>query len=97
MKLRSKFLLSMAVLTTALTAASMFVVQRNVDTHARQEISHSFDSSVASLRDFQAQREEQARHSAELLIQVPQLKAMMSTRDRVTVQDASTSLWNSAR
>ena len=96
MKLRTKFLLSMAVVTTLLTAAAMVIVQRSVDVHARQEIMASFDNSTNSLREYQDRRETTAHFSADLLAETPALKAMMTTQDPATVQDASTYLWSNA-
>src|ERR1700757_4747061 len=96
MKLRTKFLLSMAVVTTLLTAAAMVIVQRSVDVHARQEIMASFDNSTNSLREYQDRSERTAHFSADLLAETPALKAMMTTQDPATVQDASTYLWSNA-
>jgi signal transduction histidine kinase/ActR/RegA family two-component response regulator len=96
MKLRTKFLISMALVTTTLTAASMYIVWRSVGLHARQEIMASFNNSSATLCDFQAKRETAAQHYAELLAEIPFLKAMMITQDPLTVQDASAPLWQSS-
>jgi signal transduction histidine kinase/CheY-like chemotaxis protein len=93
MKLRTKFLISVAVVTTVLTAASMLIVRRSVDAHARQQIVASFNNSAENLSDFQQRREAAAQHYADLLSQIPFLKAMMTTQDPATVQDASTSLF----
>jgi signal transduction histidine kinase/ActR/RegA family two-component response regulator len=96
MKLRTKFLISVAVVTTVLTATSMLIVRRSVDAHARQEIVASFNNSAGNLSDFQQRREAAAQHYADLLSQIPFLKAMMTTQDQVTVQDASASLFDSS-
>jgi signal transduction histidine kinase/ActR/RegA family two-component response regulator len=96
MKLRTKFLLSLLLVTTGLTGASLFIVRRSVRLHAREELSGELEISAATLRDFQARRERAAEHSAELLADVPLLKAMMVTRDPTTIQDASADIWRSA-
>jgi signal transduction histidine kinase/ActR/RegA family two-component response regulator len=96
MKLRTKFLLSLLLLTTGLTGASLFIVRRSVRVHAREELSRELENSAATLRDFQARRERAAESSAELLADVPLLKAMMVTRDPATIQDASADLSRSA-
>jgi len=96
MKLRTKFLLSLLLLTTGLTGASLFIVRRSVRVHAREELSQELENSAATLRDFQARRERAAERSVELLADVPLLKAMMLTRDPATIQDASADIWRSA-
>jgi signal transduction histidine kinase/ActR/RegA family two-component response regulator len=96
MKLRTKFLLSLLLVTTALTGASLLIVRRSVRLHAREELSRELENSAASLRDFQARRERAAERSAELLADVPLLKAIMVTRDPATIQDASANIWRSA-
>jgi signal transduction histidine kinase/ActR/RegA family two-component response regulator len=96
MKLRTKFLLSLLLVTTGLTGASLFIVRRSVRLHAREELSRELANSAATLRDFQARRERAAERSAELLANVPLVKAMMVTRDPATIQDASADIWRSA-
>jgi len=96
MKLRSKFLLSLLLVTTGLTGASLFIVRRGVRLHAREELSRELENSAATLRDFQVRREQAAERSAELLADAPLLKAVMVTRDPATVQDASRDIWRTA-
>lgn len=96
MKLRTKFLLSLLLVTTGLTGASLFIVRRSVRLHAREELSRELENSAATLRDFQARREQAAERSAELLADMPPLKAMMVTHDPATIQDAADEIWRSA-
>ncbi|HVP52024.1 MAG TPA: ATP-binding protein [Terriglobales bacterium] len=96
MKLRTKFLLSLLLVTTGLTGASLFIVRRSVRLHARKELSQELVDSAARLRDFQDQRELAAERSAELLAAAPLLKAMMVTHDPATIQDASLGIWHTA-
>ena len=49
MTLRTKILLSLALLTTAFTAASLFIVRRSVGLHAREEILQSIHDSTITL------------------------------------------------
>jgi len=96
MRLRTKILLSMALLTTALTAASLFIVRRSVGLHAREEILQSFHDSTITLRDYQSRNDTIAKRTADLLAETPVLKAVMTTHDAPTIQDASAPLWQSA-
>ena len=96
MKLRTKFLLSLLLVTTGLTGASLFIVRRGVRVHARSELSRELENSATTLRDFQARREQAAERTAELLANAPLLKAMMVTHDPATIQDASDDIWRSS-
>ena len=96
MKLRTKFLLSLLLVTTGLTGASLFIVRRGVRLHARSELSRELENSATTLRDFQARREQAAERTAELLADAPLLKAMMVTHDPATIQDASDDIWHSS-
>lgn len=96
MKLRTKILLSMALLTSALTAASLFIVRRSVGLHAREEILQSFRDSTITLRDYQSRNDTIARRTADLISETPVLKAVMTTHDAPTIQDATAPLWQNA-
>jgi len=96
LRLRTKFLLSLLFVSTAVTAATLWMVGRSVGVQLRKEIAESLGNSVIVFRDFQRQREINLASSAELLANQPSLKALMTTRDAVTIQDASTDIWRLA-
>jgi signal transduction histidine kinase/ActR/RegA family two-component response regulator len=96
MKLRTKFLLSLLLVTTGLTGASLLIVRRGVRQHAREELGRELEHSGVALRDFQDRREQAAARSAAMLAEEPLLKAMMVTGDPATIQDASADLWRRA-
>jgi signal transduction histidine kinase len=72
------------------------MVRRSVLLQLRQEIAGDLRNSVAVFRDFQKQREIGLTRSAELLASLPSLKALMTTRDAATIQDASADIWRLA-
>jgi signal transduction histidine kinase len=72
------------------------MVRRSVLVQLRQEIAGDLGNSVAVFRDFQKQREIGLTRSAELLANLPSLKALMTTRDAATIQDASADIWRLA-
>jgi signal transduction histidine kinase/ActR/RegA family two-component response regulator len=96
MRLRTKILLSMAILTASLTAASLLVVRRSVDAHARHQILQSFQNSAVTLRDYLDRKDDVTSRTADLLAQTPVLKAVMTTRDPLTIQDTSETLWRTS-
>jgi signal transduction histidine kinase len=96
LRLRTKFLVSFLVISSALTCGTLLIVQRRVNVQLRGDISSDLRNSVAAFQDFQRQRELSLTHSAELLANLPNLRAMMTTQDAATVQDASTDVWRLA-
>lgn len=96
LRLRSKFLLSMLLISTGLTSTSLLLVRRSVRHQTENEISSDLENSVSTFRNFQRERELTLSHSADLLADLPNLRALMTTHDEATIQDASTSLWRLA-
>lgn len=94
MKLRSKLLLSLLLMTAAITAASLLIVRRSVRLHVREELEQSLENSAVTFLQVQKRRDDDALRAAELVASLPLLKAMMSTQDPATIQDASTAIWN---
>jgi signal transduction histidine kinase len=94
--LRTKFLLSMLLVSAALTTTTLLVVRLTVQNQVRREIQRDLGNSVLTFQDFQRQREETLARSAQLLADLPNVRALMTTRDRATIQDASRSTWRLA-
>src|SRR5579871_4716681 len=91
--LRAKFLLSLALITALVTASTLFLVRQRVLIHVRQEISQALTTAVATFQTLQQQREATLGRSAELLATLPPLKALMTSQDVATIQDASETFW----
>jgi signal transduction histidine kinase len=96
LRLRTKFLLSFLLVSTALTSATLWMVHRSVRVQLQKEIANDLRSSVSVFQDFQRQREITLARSAELLASLPSLKALMTTRDAATIQDAAGEIWRLA-
>jgi len=95
-RLRTKFLLSMVAVSATLTFATLWVVQHTVQQQVRVGIERDLENSVSAFHNFQRQREEMLERSAALLADLPNVRAMMTTRDAATIQDASRDLWHLA-
>ncbi|MFY9529793.1 MAG: ATP-binding protein [Candidatus Acidiferrales bacterium] len=95
-RLRTKFLLSLLTISSALTCATLLMVRHTVRLQVRKEIFGDLRNSVITFQSFQKQREATLTHSAELLANLPSLKALMTTQDAPTIQDASNDLWRRA-
>jgi signal transduction histidine kinase len=96
LRLRTKFLLSMVLISAGLTTTSLLLVRRNVQTQERKEIFAELHNSVSTFQNFQRERETTLSHSADLLADLPDLRALMTTQDEATIQDGSGSLWRLA-
>src|SRR5271157_1729837 len=95
-RLRTKFLLSMVVVSAALTFTTLLVVRRTVQQEVRRGIQRDLENSVSAFHNFQQQREVTLERSAALLADLPNVRALMTTHDTATIQDASRDLWQLA-
>ena len=88
-RLRTKFLLSLLAISTGLTAATLLIVSYSVRARVREDIREDVRNSVNNYRSFQAQQEGALSRSAALLANLPNVRALMSTDDAATIEDAS--------
>lgn len=96
MRLRTKFLLAMLLISVGLTSMSLLVVRRLVERHLRNQILQDTRNSVVTFRNAQAQREAALQQAAALMANLPILRAMMTSADPMTIQDASADLFRLA-
>src|SRR6202521_4427978 len=88
-RLRTKFLLSLLAISTGLTAATLLIVSYSVQKRVRENLREELRNSVATYESFEKQREDALLTSAGLLANLPNVRALMTTEDAVTIQDAS--------
>jgi signal transduction histidine kinase len=91
-RLRTKFLLSLLAISAGLTAATLFVVSHGVENRVRESLREELQNSVETYRTFEAQRETTQRSSAQLLANLPNVRALMTTQDGATIQDESANI-----
>ncbi len=92
-RLRTRFLLSMVLITAGLTAVSLLVVRHSVSNHVREGIVQDLRNSVTTFQNFQHDREIMLTHSAELVAYLPITRSIMTAPDAPTIQDASRDIW----
>jgi len=92
-RLRTKFLLSMVVVSAALTFTTLLVVRHTVQQEVRLGIQRDLENSVSAFHNSQKQREVTLERSAALLADLPTVRALMTTHDPATIQDASRDYW----
>jgi signal transduction histidine kinase/ActR/RegA family two-component response regulator len=79
-----------------LTAAMLLLVQGRMRSHVREDLVSSLRAESAVYNEIEKARHEQARQSALMIADQPSLKALMSTNDRLTVEDGSESILRSS-
>jgi len=93
-RLRTKFLLSLLAITAGLSSATLLIVSYSVQKRVRENIREDLRNSVDIYQSFERQREATLKRSAQLLANLPNVRAMMTTQDSATIQDASEDVWN---
>ncbi len=93
-RLRTKFLLSLLAITAGLSSATLLIVSYSVQRRVRENIREDLRNSVDVYESFERQREATLRRSTQLLANLPNVRAMMTTEDSATIQDASADVWN---
>jgi len=83
----------MILITAGLTSLSLLLVRQSVQSEARQGIFSDLRNSVATFQSFQREEESALSDSADLLADLPNLRALMTTNHEATIQDGSTPLW----
>jgi signal transduction histidine kinase len=96
LRMRTKLLLSLLSLAVGLTSISLLIVRRSVQKQATIETVSQIQNSILSFQSFQHERELTLDHSAALLADLPNLRALMTTQHPVTIQDGSEGLWKLA-
>lgn len=96
LRLRTRFLLSMLVITAGLTTTSLLLVRRSVEQNVRQSIAVNLRNSVSAFQDFRHEREKMLTSDVALLADLPITRAIMTSPDPVTIQDASEAVWKIA-
>ena len=92
-RLRTRFLLSMLLITAGLTAMSLLVVRQSVQRRVREGIVQDLRNSVTTFQNFQHDREVMLTRSAQLVADLPITRAIMTAHDPATIQDASKDVW----
>ncbi len=92
-RLRTKFLLSLLLVSASLTCSTLLVVRHRLQIQIREEIRQDLQNSAVTFQIFQRQREIGLEGSAAMVANLPIVEALMTSRDAATIQDASAALW----
>jgi signal transduction histidine kinase len=92
-RLRTKFLFSLILVGVGLTVGALLVARQTAEQQVRLQINQDLRNSVYTFHNVQKLREASLTHSAQLLADLPVLKALMPSHDAATIQDASRDQW----
>ena len=97
LRLRTRFLISMLVVTAGLTTTSLLLVRSTVQSNVRKNIAVNLHNSVSAFQDFRQERETMLTSDVALLADIPLTRAIMTSTDAATIQDASQDVWQHVR
>lgn len=97
LRLRTRFLFSMLLITAGLTTTSLLLVRRSVETNVRHSIAVNLTNSVAAFQDFRHERETMLTSDVALLASLPITRSIMTAPDSATIQDAAPQIYEVAR
>ena len=95
-RLRTKFLLSMVLVSAGLTSLSLLLVRHTVQAKVVDEIYSDLQNSVSTFQSFQHEQELTLSRFADLLADLTNTRALMTTHDETTIQDGSEGIWRLA-
>jgi len=96
LRLRTKLELSLLLISSCLTCATLLIVHQIVKAEVQKDIVEELQNSVVTFRNVLHQRQIMRARSAGLIADLPNLKALMTSHDPATIQDASSSTWHVA-
>ncbi|HEV2116457.1 MAG TPA: HAMP domain-containing sensor histidine kinase [Terriglobales bacterium] len=89
MRLRTKLLFSLLLVSVGLTSASLLIARRVMEKQVRKEISQDLHNSLSTFQNVERQRELGLNRTAQLMADMPNLRALMTSEDEPTIQDGS--------
>jgi hypothetical protein len=95
-RLRSQLFIAVLLIILGLTGSLLFFIRHTVNSEIQKQVKDGTDESVRTFEKVQRQRELQLSRTAAMLADLPTLKALMTTRHALTIQDGSENFWKLA-
>jgi signal transduction histidine kinase len=92
-RLRTKLVLSLIFTTALLTGGSLLIIQSYLRDHAKREIYEQIPNSVKTFQEYAEQRQKLLLQSAAESADHLTIRALMTSKDERTIQDASADFW----
>jgi hypothetical protein len=92
-RMRTTLMVSLLAVSLGLTVTCLFIIRVTVQQEISKSLQADLDHSLSTFRNLANQRNRMLDREAALLADLPSLKALMSTQDAHTIQDASQEFW----
>ena len=92
-RMRLMLLVPLLLVSVGLTTASLMVVRSWMQRQMAETLASDVTHSVATFQNLQNQHRQMLMREAALLADLPSLKALMTTRDRRTIEDGGQEFW----
>ena len=84
---------AMALIIAGATFGSLLIVRHQLEKEVTQDLGRDLAHSVATFQNLQAQRLNALERENALMADLPSLKALMTTSDKPTIEDAGVRFW----
>ncbi len=92
-RMRLMLLVPLLLVSVGLTTASLLVVRSWMQREMAETLASDVTHSVATFQNLQKQYRQMLMREAALMADLPSLKALMTTRDRRTIEDGGREFW----
>ncbi len=96
-RMRTTLLVPLLFVSFGWTVVSLLILRVIVQQQTHTDLASDLRHSVTTYRNLQNQRSEMLRREAELLAALPTLKALMTSNDRGTIEDAGAAFWKTSK
>ncbi len=96
LRMRTTLLVPLLFVSFAWTVVSLLILANIVQQQTRADLASDLRHSVTTYQNLQLQRGEMLSHETALLADLPSLMALMTTHDRLTIQDEGGRHWKTS-
>src|ERR1700692_4188069 len=96
LRLQTQLLISTLLIICVLTGTILLIIRQTLRSQIAQQVRDSTSASLHEFENVQQQLQQQLSRTAAFLAELPTLKALMTTRDALTIQDGSVPFWKLA-
>src|SRR5665213_1279148 len=96
-RMRTTLLVPLLIVSFGWTVISLLILRVIVQQQTHTDLTSDLSHSVTTYRNLQGQRSDMLRREAELMAALPTLKALMTSDDADTIEDAGGSFWMTSK
>jgi signal transduction histidine kinase len=93
LRMRTTLMVSLLAVSLGLTVTCLFIIRVSVQQEIRKSLDSDLKHSLSTFHNIAMQRNRMLGREAELLADLPSLKALMSTQHAQTIEDGSQEFW----